>query len=124
MLRRPPRSTLTDTLFPYTTLFRSVPLAGRCDMDAAVAVALDLAAQDRVAVGLGHVDAERRGRAPALLDFQDFDRTGIGVGAVPPNGGLDVEFVEVVFLHPEAHAGRDRGSFRRSEEHTSALQSL
>src|SRR3546814_21070235 len=25
MLRRPPRSTRTDTLFPYTTLFRSVP---------------------------------------------------------------------------------------------------
>src|SRR3546814_9453607 len=23
MMRRPPRSTLTDTLFPYTTLFRS-----------------------------------------------------------------------------------------------------
>src|SRR3546814_6841502 len=28
MLRRPPRSTLTDTLFPHTTLFRS-PKAGR-----------------------------------------------------------------------------------------------
>src|SRR3546814_7279513 len=31
MLRRPPRSTRTDTLFPYTTLFRSilvVPLGG------------------------------------------------------------------------------------------------
>src|SRR3546814_7906920 len=27
MIRRPPRSTLTDTLFPYTTLFRS-PLKG------------------------------------------------------------------------------------------------
>src|SRR3546814_12157410 len=27
MIRRPPRSTRTDTLFPYTTLFRS-PLAG------------------------------------------------------------------------------------------------
>src|SRR3546814_7353286 len=27
MLRRPPRSTRTDTLFPYTTLFRS-PAAG------------------------------------------------------------------------------------------------
>src|SRR3546814_4925367 len=26
MIRRPPRSTRTDTLFPYTTLFRSVPL--------------------------------------------------------------------------------------------------
>src|SRR3546814_4602105 len=24
MIRRPPRSTLTDTLFPYTTLFRSL----------------------------------------------------------------------------------------------------
>src|SRR3546814_20273566 len=28
MIRRPPRSTLTDTLFPYTTLFRSVWSAG------------------------------------------------------------------------------------------------
>src|SRR3546814_13879664 len=27
MLRRPPRSTRTDTLFPYTTLFRSVATA-------------------------------------------------------------------------------------------------
>src|SRR3546814_19572164 len=27
MIRRPPRSTRTDTLFPYTTLFRSVTLA-------------------------------------------------------------------------------------------------
>src|SRR3546814_5568080 len=30
MLRRPPRSTRTDTLFPYTTLFRSArPATGR-----------------------------------------------------------------------------------------------
>src|SRR3546814_2108652 len=28
MLRRPPRSTRTDTLFPYTTLFRSLSLFG------------------------------------------------------------------------------------------------
>src|SRR3546814_1184666 len=26
MIRRPPRSTRTDTLFPYTTLFRSSPV--------------------------------------------------------------------------------------------------
>src|SRR3546814_14749032 len=26
MVRRPPRSTLTDTLFPDTTLFRSLPI--------------------------------------------------------------------------------------------------
>src|SRR3546814_20439579 len=29
MIRRPPRSTRTDTLFPYTTLFRSHQVAGR-----------------------------------------------------------------------------------------------
>src|SRR3546814_2466989 len=28
MIRRPPRSTRTDTLFPYTTLFRSVGVFG------------------------------------------------------------------------------------------------
>src|SRR3546814_6654952 len=28
MIRRPPRSTRTDTLFPYTTLFRSTRCAG------------------------------------------------------------------------------------------------
>src|SRR3546814_5048649 len=28
MIRRPPRSTRTDTLFPYTTLFRSAGLKG------------------------------------------------------------------------------------------------
>src|SRR3546814_19924155 len=29
MIRRPPRSTRTDTLFPYTTLFRSVVVTVR-----------------------------------------------------------------------------------------------
>src|SRR3546814_4562860 len=29
MIRRPPRSTRTDTLFPYTTLFRSIGRFGR-----------------------------------------------------------------------------------------------
>src|SRR3546814_17568071 len=29
MIRRPPRSTLTDTLFPYTTLFRSAEKSGQ-----------------------------------------------------------------------------------------------
>src|SRR3546814_13126339 len=29
MIRRPPRSTRTDTLFPYTTLFRSGSVSGR-----------------------------------------------------------------------------------------------
>src|SRR3546814_1663431 len=30
MIRRPPRSTRTDTLFPYTTLFRSVAIHRPC----------------------------------------------------------------------------------------------
>src|SRR3546814_3604816 len=37
MIRRPPRSTLTDTLFPYTTLFRSgkfsAPNGGHADRE-------------------------------------------------------------------------------------------
>src|SRR3546814_3026912 len=31
MIRRPPRSTRTDTLFPYTTLFRSSAITGPDD---------------------------------------------------------------------------------------------
>src|SRR3546814_17075355 len=42
MIRRPPRSTRTDTLFPYTTLFRSlVPLQLRIARRLQVAQLLD-----------------------------------------------------------------------------------
>src|SRR3546814_6522223 len=33
MIRRPPRSTRTDTLFPYTTLFRAPRSSSRCAAD-------------------------------------------------------------------------------------------
>src|SRR3546814_17079603 len=33
MIRRPPRSTRPDTLFPYTTLFRSRPAGAGVDLD-------------------------------------------------------------------------------------------
>src|SRR3546814_5310145 len=36
MIRRPPRSTRTDTLFPYTTLFRSPPAYGLAGVDSVV----------------------------------------------------------------------------------------
>src|SRR3546814_13871881 len=36
MIRRPPRSTRTDTLFPYTTLFRSESNAGAYDQGDAI----------------------------------------------------------------------------------------
>src|SRR3546814_15849925 len=65
MIRRPPRSTRTDTLFPYTTLFRSV-LGGQAEL-VAVAPALGVGtrtAQLQVGVGRraaqeGHVVARR-----------------------------------------------------------------
>src|SRR3546814_1239523 len=51
MIRRPPRSTRTDTLFPYTTLFRSLggsPLRRSCrHADAAARRARDLQFQSR-----------------------------------------------------------------------------
>src|SRR3546814_20085181 len=42
MIRRPPRSTRTDTLFPYTTLFRSRPAGGGngADRQSDIAVAV------------------------------------------------------------------------------------
>src|SRR3546814_1298423 len=67
MIRRPPRSTRTDTLFPYTTLFRSVPLGQRrSDLRAAEADPRRLRAHARD--GCRHAPGPRRGvqlRAPA-----------------------------------------------------------
>src|SRR3546814_17649830 len=45
MIRRPPRSTLPDTLFPYATLFRSIQRRGRLVVvDGHLAVGIDDAA--------------------------------------------------------------------------------
>src|SRR3546814_10329823 len=60
MIRRPPRSTRTDTLFPYTTLFRSRaylahPLLGPRYVECVEALQ-DLAGHDPVVV-FGEVDA-------------------------------------------------------------------
>src|SRR3546814_9141982 len=62
MIRRPPRSTRTDTLFPYTTLFRSLPAqhgAGRNHRAAEIADA------GRVAPGAGPVALGFAGRDAA-----------------------------------------------------------
>src|SRR3546814_15542684 len=49
MIRRPPRSTRTDTLFPYTTLFRSEGLhrAHRVDSDLAAELLAGFLSQER-----------------------------------------------------------------------------
>src|SRR3546814_2531997 len=103
MIRRPPGSTLTDTLFPYTTLCRSHP--------GDVVVELVQRVADRQLGGdlgdreAGRLRGQRRGARDARVHLDD-DQLAVG--------GVDGE------LHVGA-AGVDAD---RSEEHTSELQSL
>src|SRR3546814_5022159 len=96
MIRLTPRSTRTDTLFPYTTLFRSVMLS-RSQLGSAFRAVResDMAAQ---AVGV-NVNIIKR------VAFM-FSAAYAGLA-----GGLYTAFSS--FVHPD-----------RSEEHTSELQSL
>src|SRR3546814_5511955 len=95
MIRRPPRSTRTDTLFPYTTLFRSI-------IDDTVLKNLDkgrafvrMGRLQHVRQFLRHVEAARNeARARSQREGRRLRRTV------------------------------DRAIGRRSEEHTSELQSL
>src|SRR3546814_9062323 len=95
MIRRPPRSTRTDTLFPYTTLFRSgAGVTGGSVPGALAAAGLPL-----------HVRPRLQGRLPVLLD--DCRR---------------LRWLRCASGEPRCDAdGRIAG---RSEEHTSELQSL
>src|SRR3546814_373618 len=69
MKLRPPRSTRTDTLFPYTTLFRSCPEGGRPGgtgpelVEPGAQVRQQAQARHANLVGL----AASRGRRPALI---------------------------------------------------------
>src|SRR3546814_3011697 len=47
MIRRPPRSTRTDTLFPYTTLFRSAGGQSYHALEQATGAMMGAAAQDK-----------------------------------------------------------------------------
>src|SRR3546814_16401054 len=68
MLRQPPRSTRTDTLFPDTTLFRSCRLLLRDVIDHDVNRAADIAACDRPDVKImGTLHARDRADRPAHL---------------------------------------------------------
>src|SRR3546814_3749196 len=94
MLRRPPRSTRTDTLFPYTTLFRSDQRADQRHLDR------------------GEEHAEIIGIAEegdVVLEGVAFDDEASGL-----------VLVQAV---AEQDGDRDQQP-GRSEEHTSELQSL
>src|SRR3546814_12738928 len=57
MIRRPPRSTRTDTLFPYTTLFRSQDV-GNLVKGAGVGIVPDAGDKGGIGVGPGRERAE------------------------------------------------------------------
>src|SRR3546814_13297841 len=63
MIRRPPSFTLTDTLFPYTTLFRS----------AAIVAVLEMARVDLVVAHAETAEFDRRTVSPAY----QCDRPGL-----------------------------------------------
>src|SRR3546814_7598291 len=70
MIRRPPRSTRTDTLFPYTTLFRSI---GRGKRRARVGLVLDDLEVD-AAIGMLEADitlAEARARFSSVMRSEE-----------------------------------------------------
>src|SRR3546814_10862151 len=109
MIRRPPRSTRTDTLCPYTTLLRS-DVAVVVDFDAVGRLGKleqvgDLAEQFRLRRRFGEAAIERFGGVACRLLHQ------AAAGAALGNRDRDPV--------PRARAER-----LRSEEHTSELQSL
>src|SRR3546814_9151269 len=114
MIRRTPRSTRTDTLFPYTTLCRSRGGGG---------VVLDEDGQvERLLEQLGHVDGVPFGIGGGAAGQVDQPEI-VGNGDPQPDDAraLDPGIVE----HPAHRTAIEIADMaRRSEEHTSALQSL
>src|SRR3546814_14166203 len=71
MLRRPPRSTRTDTLFPYTTLFRSTQVRLR-------SAAVKTRPENSFEVFSPSLSVER-GETPTMLAARAaFDKAGLG----------------------------------------------
>src|SRR3546814_7902817 len=120
MIRRPPRSTRTVTLFPYTTLFRSHPVS-----DDLLGAPISLRAGVD-GIHLGGVD-----EVHALIDRVIKLLEGLGVAVLLAPGhaaaadGTHVEIAaaEPAVFHVTSLSSRIRAG-RRSEEHTSELQSL
>src|SRR3546814_1118037 len=104
MLRHPPRSTRTDTLFPYTTLFRSRHAYSARRDDAANAQRIYARGRPlRILLGRG--------------DTRDLQRDLVGGsgGGSPDRRQRD---------DPAGHGLAPAHLVGRSEEHTSELQSL
>src|SRR3546814_16229460 len=96
MIRRPPRSTRTDTLFPYTTLFRSsVPLppaqVAVGDPAALLRRRPDIrAAERRFAAATARIGVAEAARFPSL-SFMGL----IGIGGTDPGDLVDLDTLEI-----------------------------
>src|SRR3546814_15684243 len=77
MRRRPPRSTRTDTLFPYTTLFRSLVLAEPTG-DGYAAACLAKSGEGPIAVALDGTTTT--GRAATANPITDGPATYLRIG--------------------------------------------
>src|SRR3546814_18452721 len=73
MIRRPPRSTRTDTLFPYTTLFRS---ARRGVLNRQQSSAAPFAAEAKALSEAQDAEQERRDPSDHLISGQEGDGQG------------------------------------------------
>src|SRR3546814_9102571 len=82
MIRRPPRSTRTDTLFPYTTLFRSliVPIAG--PGRARVQVTADLDFDKRQTTSEAFADPDQAPVVNEVTSDETYTGAGGAVGGV------------------------------------------
>src|SRR3546814_7734572 len=123
MIRRPPRSTRTDTLFPYTTLFRSLCRSARRSQGTCATLARP-GLPARLARGNHRRD---RSVVPSLLLCLSVRRLCAGGAAVQRADwraqracAADQANASVV----RRADGGVAGVTRRSEEHTYELQSL
>src|SRR3546814_4123638 len=115
MSRRPPSSTRTDTLFPYTTLFRSLADA-RVRGLAALRSRVVTVINSCVALGLPCPGDAARRAVITHIDGHPY--------AMLVEGVEDVAVYDVQPLTSGVALDAGWRSIGRSEEHTSELQSL
>src|SRR3546814_20785013 len=109
MIRRPPRATRTDTLFPYTTLFRSARAFGLHRRPAGGGKR-DIARARHGDIGVGHGEAVRidiarpeHGHPPLRGLAREPDLARTGKAHVPPVG-LDFSDRRIARTpHPALH---------------------
>src|SRR3546814_5159953 len=129
MIRRPPISTRTDTLFPYTTLFRSLlfepALVLQQDGDGIVVGPVDADGLGRLFGGEGRAgDVGQGGEAGRCDCGGGKGQDGAAIQHCYSPRSVRPPSVEAVL---ETRLGKRLGSGgagQRSEEHTSELQSL